>query len=73
MASQLKTRRAPPLNVKEAAERCNLTEHQMRRNIESRRLRAVRLWRAVRIHPEHSDVKLVQKKNCDRLFRRRSK
>ena len=52
MTSQLRSRREPLLTVAEAAERCRLSERQMRRHIEHRRLRAVRLGRAVRIHPE---------------------
>ena len=45
-------RREPLLTVEEAAERCHLSERQIRRHIQTHTLKAVRLGRAVRIRPE---------------------
>jgi excisionase family DNA binding protein len=48
----MKPQREPLLTVKDVATRCNQCERQVRRHIEGKRLKAVRLGRSVRIRPE---------------------
>lgn len=51
MASNRTIQREPLLTVREAAERCRLSVRQMWRHVANRRLRVVRIGRAVRIKP----------------------
>lgn len=52
MTARPAIRREPLLTVEEAAERCHLSQRQIRRHIQASTLKVVRLGRAVRIKPE---------------------
>ena len=52
MKTRTVIQREPLLTVKESAERCRLSERQMRRHIKEKRLKVVRLGHAVRVRPD---------------------